>query len=274
MSKHKLLKTSMIIALVAASMAACDSEDASDIRESESKFKTSVVSQSTMNQTNIEKDALVQLERTLKASDPTIHDVSPTMVDGKRTIVITRAQSDGTYDSWTMDPGKFAAIMNDASVKVSGKAGDSENGGYSMGNVLTGALMGAAVGAIAANMFNSSSGSNFRHQNASSFYGSQLNNRSSYNSAMSGFQARTYDRERERERKGGGGYVSPFIGQHATAAAAASGKSGYSYQGAAKASAAAYPPPARSSYGATSGGRGASTQAFSSGARGSVSSSS
>lgn len=271
--RKTIVSTAVTAAILLMSACSPTEDDASY----EQKFKTNVVAQATMDQSNVEKDAAYRLTRELRAADPRIQSVDPVIVNGQRSIEISRSREDGGVEVWKMDPEKYAAMISSATGEGSGTAGsdklaqkpkdESSAFGSSLGGALTGALIGSIAGNLIGNMFNPNQGVNRGFSNYSQYAQYNGDQRRSYTSSLSSATAARYDRERERERRGGGGYVSPFIGQHAATSAAASGNSGYKYGGVA-----AGAPSRAAPSSASSAGRGASSQAFSSGARGSVSS--
>lgn len=272
-SYRKTIIATAVAASLAVLTACVDNSD----DEYEQKFKSNVVAQATMDQSNIEKDAAYRLTRELRAVDSSIQSVDPVIVNGQRTIEISRSREDGSVEVWKMDPEKYADMM--ASATSQGPAApssekltqtpkdDSSAFGSAFGGAMTGAIVGSVAGQLIGNMFNSNQGVTRGFSNYSQYAQYNGEQRRAYTSSLSSMQAARYDRERERERRGGGGYVSPFIGSAASTHAAANGQSGYKYGGV---SAGAPSRAAPSSV--SSGGRSSSSgTAFSSGARGSAS---
>lgn len=261
-------KTKMsIIALAVAALCACGQSD----DEYERSFKTNIVSQATMDQSNIDKDAAYRLTRELRAIDPSIQSVEPIFVNGAQSLEISRTREDGGVEVWRMDPEKYAAMVKGGTEATSDKTAkpkeDESFFGGTFASSMTGAMTGAIVGNLIGNMFSSNSGVTRGFANQSQYASYNSDQRRNYTSSLSSSMANRYDKERQRERRGGGAYVSPFIGSNATNYAAASGQSGYKYSGVSAGS------PSRATASSASGGRSASSgTAFSSGARGSASS--
>lgn len=271
-------RKTIIATAVAASLAiltACS--PAADDKDYEQKFKSNVVAQATMDQSNIEKDVAHRLAGELRAADPRIHSVDPIIVNGQRSIEISRSREDGSYEVWKMDPEKYAAMIKEAEGKIEGsprlaQTKDEGSSAFtsSLGGALTGALIGSIAGNLIGNMFNSNQGVTRGFSNYSQYSQHSSDQRRGYTSALSSATTARYDRERERERRGGGAYVSPFIGSTAANYSNRTGTAVTPYRGVGYGAPSATQ--ARANASAAAARSSASGTAFSSGARGSVSS--
>lgn len=224
----------------------------------EDQFRNSIVSQAAFDANNRDKVTAEKLQAQLKLMDPSVTGLDPTVVDGKPTVSIHRQTSDGAYESWTMPPEDYKRLVEQVSVNHAQYKDDD----YSLGSVLAAGAVGMVAGSLLSNMMNSSNRVRIPDQNSLSNYRNGI--RSIYNRETVAGQMKRYEKEREKERRSNGSYVSPYINNHnqPTSAGATGSRS---FRPA--------PSQSSSSYSAASSSRSSSSgQAFSSGARGSVSS--
>lgn len=258
MRDYKMQKKIIAVAVASAiTLTACGPDT-----PTEEQFRNSVVSQAAMDSSNRDKIMAEKIQAQMKLLDPSIVGVDPAFADNLPTVSIHRQTADGAYESWTMPPKDYERLIAEISPQLRENKSDDD---YGIGSVVAAGAAGMLAGALINNMMNANNRTRIPDQASLTNYRNGA--RSVYNRLTVARQGRKFDNEREKERRGGGGYVSPFINQNNanTTYTNSAGYSGKSFRPNSTSSSSSYSAPSSPSRSSSSG------QAFSSGARGSVS---